>query len=152
MEYFLERMDENQKIIYEHRPLTGKALENVRDYYRVSLTYTSNAIEGNTLTESETKVILEDGLTIGGHPLHEIYEVTGHGLAYDYIWSIADSTSISETDIKVLHSLFYQRIDSGQAGVYRTSDVIMTGSAYEVPLWQNVPGKMERLSQWIKTE
>lgn len=35
-------------------------------YYRIGLTWTSNALEGNSLTESETKVILEDGLTVGG--------------------------------------------------------------------------------------
>lgn len=33
------------------------------------LTYTSNALEGNSLTESETKVVIEDGLTIEGRPL-----------------------------------------------------------------------------------
>jgi len=30
------------------------------------LTWSSNALEGNTYTESETKVLLEDGLTVGG--------------------------------------------------------------------------------------
>ena len=152
MEYSLARVDENQKKINEYRPLTGRVLENVRDYYRVSLTYTSNAIEGNTLTESETKVILEDGLTVGGHPLREILEVAGHGLAYDFMWSLIAGTTISEAEIKELHSLFYQKIDSDQAGVYRTCDVIITGSAYEVPHWQNVPEEMERLAVWIKTE
>ena len=34
-----------------------------------AFTYHSNAIEGNTLTMSETKAVLEDGITIGGKSL-----------------------------------------------------------------------------------
>ena len=43
-----------------------EVVESLREYYRIGLTYTSNALEGNSLTESETKVVIEDGLTIGG--------------------------------------------------------------------------------------
>ena len=48
------------------RPFPSETLKSLRDYYRVGLTYTSNALDGNSLTESETKVVIEDGLTIGG--------------------------------------------------------------------------------------
>lgn len=152
MEYSLDRVDENQRKINKHRPLVGKALDNVREFYRVSLTYTSNALEGNTLTESETKVILEDGLTVGGHPLREMYEVTGHARAYDFMWELAKSTSITEDDVKRLHALFYEQIDPAQAGQYRTEDVIITGSAYEVTAWEDIPQEMQGLAQWIETE
>lgn len=40
-------------------------MEKIKAYYRIGLTWTSNALEGNSLIESETKVLLEDGLTIG---------------------------------------------------------------------------------------
>jgi hypothetical protein len=45
-----------------YRPFSEHVVKQLRDYYRIGLTYTSNAIEGNTLTESETKVIIEDGI------------------------------------------------------------------------------------------
>ena len=44
----------------------SELLKQIRDYYKIGLTYSSNAIEGNSLTETETKVLLEDGLTVGG--------------------------------------------------------------------------------------
>lgn len=152
MEYSLERVDKNQAIINKHRPLTGTALEQVRDYYRVSLTYTSNALEGNTLTESETKVILEDGLTVGGHSLRETYEVTGHGRAYDFMWGLARGDTITERDIKQLHALFYEQINPSAAGVYRLMDVIITGSSHEVTAWEDVPDEMVSFCQWMETE
>lgn len=57
-------------------------------YYRIGLTWTSNALEGNSLTESETKVILEDGLTVGGEPLRDILEAVDHARSYDFMFSL----------------------------------------------------------------
>ena len=42
------------------RPFPKETLKSLREYYRVGLTYTSNALEGNSLTESETKVVIEN--------------------------------------------------------------------------------------------
>ena len=42
------------------RPLPKETLKSLREYYRIGLTYTSNALEGNSLTESETKVVVEE--------------------------------------------------------------------------------------------
>ena len=86
--------------IDELRPFEGNMLIQIRDYYRIGLTYSSNALEGNSLTETETKVILEDGLTVGGKPLRDIYEATGHAKAYDYIYTIMQSDSITEENIQ----------------------------------------------------
>jgi Fic family protein len=36
--------------------------------------YSSNAIEGNTLTLGETKLIIEDGITVGGKTIRELHE------------------------------------------------------------------------------
>lgn len=148
MEYSLEIVDKNQRILNEQRPLAGAALQNVKDFYRVSLTYSSNALEGNTLTESETKVILEDGLTVGGHSLREVYEATGHAKAYDFMWSLARRKTFSAEDIKRLHFLFYEQIDAAEAGQYRTQDVIITGSSYPVPRWQDIPAEMSQFMNW----
>ena len=58
-----------QQQLWAYRPLSAETLKSLREYYRIDLTYTSNAIEGNSLTESETKVVIEDGLTLEGKPL-----------------------------------------------------------------------------------
>lgn len=80
------------------------------------------------MTESGTKVVLEDGITIGGKPLKDHYEAIGHAEAYDFLNSIAKEKSVSEKDIKNLHRLFYRRIDENKAGQYRKVKVFITGS------------------------
>ena len=61
-----------------------RANENYRitEALEIEYTYDSNRIEGNTLTLMETKVLLEDGITIGGKRLREIYETVNHQKAY----------------------------------------------------------------------
>jgi hypothetical protein len=43
------------------RPLAPGALKNLEHSYDLELTYTSNAIEGNTLTQIETNLVIEQG-------------------------------------------------------------------------------------------
>ena len=62
----IEKVDRYQKSINKKRPFEKPMLDEIRSYYRVGLTWTSNSLEGNSLTESETKVLIEDGITIGG--------------------------------------------------------------------------------------
>lgn len=53
--------------------------------FELTFTHNSTAIEGNTLTLMETKVLLEDGISIGGKAIREIYEVVNHKKAYGYV-------------------------------------------------------------------
>jgi len=150
MKDILTEIDKLQKEINAYRPLNKEFLKQIREYYRVGLTYTSNAIEGNSLTESETKVVLEDGITIGGKPLKDHYEAIGHAEAVDLIYSITKGKSVSEEDIKNLHRLFYRRIDEMNAGQYRKVKVFITGSKYPLPAPTEILKLMKALSPRIK--
>ena len=139
----LKKIDSIKSVLDGYRPFPQHAVKQLRDYYRIGLTYTSNAIEGNTLTESETKVVIEDGITIGGKSLREHFEAIGHAKAYDHIYSLLD-TPISEEEILTLHRLFFQQIDSENAGKYRQRNVIITGTDFLPPDYQKVPGLMKK--------
>jgi len=136
-----------QKEINRLRPLNEEFAKQVREYYRIGLTYSSNALEGNSLTESETKVVLEDGITIGGKPLRDHFEAIGHSEAYTLLFVLVNSKTISEEDIKKLHYLFYRRIEESPAGVYRKNKVVITGSRYSTPLPEKVPELMKQLPE-----
>src|SRR5579871_2777536 len=129
----IAEIDALKKEIDNYRPLPQPCIPMLKEYFRIGLTYTSNALEGNTLTETETKVIIEDGLTIGGKTLKEHFEVIGHSEAYDFMWQKAHDQTISEQDILELHRLFYYRIDQENAGTYRTVPIIVTGTDFEFP-------------------
>ena len=84
----IEQCETFQQELWSYRPLSPETLMSLKEYYRIGTTYSSNAIEGNSLTESETKVIIENGLTIEGKPLRDIYEAVGHAKAYDYLYEL----------------------------------------------------------------
>jgi len=125
-----------------YRPFSADVLQQLKQYYKISLTYTSNAIEGNTLTESETKVIIEDGITIGGHPVREIQETLGHSKAYDFIYTLLNNEKLTENDILTIHKIFYEQINPEYAGNYRDKKVIITGTSYEPPAPSEIPDLM----------
>jgi Fic family protein len=146
----LSEIDKLQKEINSYKPLSATILKQLKEYYRVGLTYTSNALEGNSLTETETKIVLEDGITIGGKPIKDYYEALGHSEAYDYIYRLAKGKEFIENDIKKLHKLFYHRIDEAKAGRYRKEKVFISGSKYSLPSPERVPALMKNLMSRIK--
>jgi len=143
----LKRIDELKARIAQFRPLDKSLLKQIREYFRIALTYSSNAIEGNSLTETETKVIIEDGITIGGKPLKDHYEAIGHGEAYEMLYRSARNQEIRENHIKDLHKIFFYRIDPKNAGKYRKQRVLVTGSEFLPPSPDKVPGLMQSLAR-----
>lgn len=152
MKSILAEIDQIQKEIDAFKPFKKEILDLLKEYYKIGLTYSSNALEGNSLTESETKVVLEDGLTIGGKPLKDHFEALGHAEAYDFLYKIAKNKSISEEEIKKLHQLFYRRIDEKNAGKYRTVPALITGSKYPLPSPKEIPQLMHQLIPYISQE
>lgn len=147
-----QKIDLNKAAIDQYRPFEGEMLRQTRDYYRIGTTWTSNAIEGNTLTESETKILLEDGLTVGGKPLRYTYEAVGHGMAYDYMFTLIKSGGITAENILTIHKLFYQNIDSDNAGRWRRQPIFVSGSDYVFPLPEEIPEKISELESWMQHE
>lgn len=139
----LNEIDELNSRVDAFRPLSGDLLKQIKEYFRIGLTYSSNALEGNTLTETETKVVLEDGLTIGGKPLKDHYEASGHSEAFDFIFDLAKKKTLTERDILTVHRLFYYRIDQENAGVYRKVPVVITGTDFVPSMPARVPALMK---------
>lgn len=148
----IKEIDLLQYEINNHRPMDEFARAQIKEYFRVGLTYSSNALEGNTLTESETKIVLEEGITIGGKPLKDHLEAIGHSQAYDFLYECVTKKSVSEDDIKRFHHLFYYRIDEKYAGVYRDVQVYITGSKYPLPKPVMVPKLMHNFIKKYTSE
>ena len=145
LQQLLREIDAKQELINKQRPLEQTQIKNLKEYFKVGLTYASNALEGNTLTESETKVVLEDGVTIGGKPLKDHLDAIGHGRAFDWMWGLAKGGEISEENVKKLHVLCFQPSEGEQAGEYRRVNVVITGSQHNdrLPRHEEVPSLMK---------
>jgi Fic family protein len=146
----LQEIDERMKAVNAIRPFEGVYLQQINQFFKIETTYSSNAVEGNTYTLEETKLVLEDGITVGGHPLREFYEVEGHGRAYDYMFSLIAKRDISEKDILFCHGLFSRDIpDFISSGEYRKIEVIISGSNKVLPKAENVPNEMRQYIDWV---
>ncbi|MDQ0919171.1 Fic family protein [Paenibacillus sp. V4I5] len=133
----------------ELRPLPAAAVRNLEQVYRVEWTYNSNAIEGNTLTLLETKLVLEEGLTIGGKKLREHFEVVNHSEAIYYVQDVVNrNMELTEYVIKSIHHLVLKNIDDENAGRYRMINVLISGSGHTPPNFSVLAEKMEQLIQW----
>ena len=100
--------------------------------FELTFTHNSTAIEGNTLTLIETKLLLDDGITVGGKDLREIYEVVNHNKAYKYVKKcIGEGKPLSESIVKDLHEILTDNILQG--GIYRNQEVRITGASHTPP-------------------
>jgi Fic family protein len=100
--------------------------------FELEYTHNSTAIEGNTLTLLETKVVIEEGLSVGGKHLREIYEVINHNKSYQYIKKcISEDLILSEEIIKNIHNILMENIIPG--GIYRNVDVYISGAEHTPP-------------------
>ncbi len=134
------------------RPLPIYTLKSLREKLFLEWTYNTNAIEGNTLTINETKVVLE-GITVGGKTLREHLEVINHRDAIEYVEEIVQKKEpFSEWQIKNLHRLVLKGIDDENAGVYRNQQVFIAGAQHTPPANYLIKEKMEQLMNWYHHE
>ena len=135
------------------RPLSTALLRNLEDWFRVELTYTSNAIEGNTLTRRETALVVEKGLTVGGKSLIEHLEAVTHARAVDWIRDqvARQPRELDGRDILELHTVVLKGIDDANAGRYRNVAVRISGSMVVLPNPVKVPGLMEEFAAWLRS-
>jgi Fic family protein len=125
-------------------------LEHNRD---LELTYTSNAIEGNTLTAAETTLVIEQGITVAGKPLKDHLEAIDH---YDAIRCVRElarqATPLTEMDIRGLHRLVVLRSRPDIAGSYADQGryVLTDSGRHAFPSPAQVPALMGDFAAWLR--
>jgi len=149
----LARQIADQKRVLDRlRPLSGGALAQLQKYYDVELTFTSNAIEGNTLTHRETAEVIEHGITVGGKPLADHLEALDHYAAVQWMREIAAGDApLGETVVTELHRRIVARSKPEIAGIYSPHPGRIAGSPVIFPNPVKLPDLMARLGAWLET-
>ena len=112
--------------------LSDSIMQNYNQTFEIEYTHNSTAIEGNTLSLIQTKVILEDQISVGGKRLREIYEIVNHNKAYQYVKScIHKGEALDEKGVKDMHAILMENIMIG--GIYRNVDVYISGARHTPP-------------------
>lgn len=139
----LEKLSIHKKRLDGLRPFSPALLSKLKEYYDVDWTYNSNAIEGNTLTLGETRLVLLEGATIGGKKLKDHLETINHKKAIDFVEDIVQKkTPVTEELIQKIHGLILREIDDAHAGIYRVTQVYISGSRHTPPEPHSVPYSM----------
>ena len=150
--YDFSEIDEMKRRIDQQRPFSKRLADSLHEKLIIEWTYNSNAIEGNTLTLSETKVVLE-GITIGGKSIVEHLEAINHREAILFIEElIGKNESVSEWNIKSIHGLILKEIDGLNAGKYRTENVAIGGAIHIPPKHNEIDLLMQNLIMEYKEE
>ena len=134
------------------RGLAAGALGNLEQAHDLELTYTSNAIEGNTLSAAETALVVEHGIAIGGKPLKDHLEAIDHFAALRYVRDLArEPVALREADIRNLHRLVVQRSAPEIAGRYadHARFVVTDSGRQSFPSPAEVPARMGDFAQWL---
>ena len=147
----LDELTKKKQQLDKFRPLPAALVRNLDDWFRVELTYTSNAIEGNTLTRRETAMVVEKGITVGGKTLVEHLEATNHASALGWLMEQVGRKpeTLTEQDILRIHELILKGIDDANAGHYRALPVRISGSSVVLPNPRKVAELMSRFVEWI---
>lgn len=157
LEKTLQKIDVLKLELDSFRPLPYATLKSLRAAINLEWIYHSNAIEGNTLTLHETKVVLE-GITIGnGKTLLEHFEAINHQDAIEFVESLIQTQEVvSEHNIKQIHALIMKNIlpnthyAGNHAGSYRDQNVIISGASTIPPHHILVAQEMEDLIEWYQ--
>jgi Fic family protein len=146
----LDRIQEKKERLDTLRPLPGPALQNLRESLSLEWTYHSNSIEGNTLSLVETKMVVEDGITIQGKSLREHFEAVNHQEAVEWIESlVAVDEPLRKRDVLTVQSLVLQKIEKSFLGLYRTGSVRISGANFTPPDALLVGDLMDELINWL---
>jgi len=146
----IKRAEICRNTICKNRPFTDKNLKTITDFFRTTITWSSNALEGCTYTIGETQTLLEYGTTIHGKSLKETLELCGHADAFDYMIKLSRQKGLRTDDIRHMHYLIYEKTDSENAGTYKNEQNFIIGSGYTTIRPSDVPDEMLRLEKWIK--
>jgi Fic family protein len=155
-EMLLQRIAANKAELEQLRGRTHDRLSGFEHTQDLELTYTSNAIEGNTLTAVETTLVIDNGITIGGKPLKDHLEAIDHFAALQYIRELArQSDPFTERDVRNLHQLVMLRSDPEEAGQYaRTVRYVLTDTPpgrHYFPAPAEIPALIGDFAGWLRT-
>lgn len=133
-------------------PKGNSALRRVMEETYYHHIYHTVAIEGNTLTLSEIRHIIETRYAVPGKSLQEQNEALGVDSAMKYINTtlLSRSGAITESHILEIHRRVLGHADPVEAGRLRTSQVFV--GHHVPPHPQDLQRHMQELVQWLNSE
>jgi Fic family protein len=140
------------------RPLKAADLNRLNQKIRLDWNFHSNSIEGNTLSQSETKSFILWGITAKGKPFRDYLEMRGHDEALKKLYQfIHQDTVLTQSLIKELHKMilveqYYDEKAEINPGEWKTLHNYLhspTGERIDFAAPSDVPNLMSDLVNWV---
>jgi excisionase family DNA binding protein len=148
-ERIYERLLAKKSRLDKYKPLANASIKKLHESMEIAYTYNSNAIEGNKLTLQETRLVIREGITVGGKSLSDHLEAKNHPRAIEYVEKMVNQP-LEDQDILEIHSILFSGFHEN-AGNYRNSQVYLEGSDFVPPPAFEVPTLMAELVEWVKS-
>lgn len=171
MKHPLDKVDELHTELKALLPLNAEVEQKLHKKFRLEFNYNSNHLEGNTLTYSETELLLIFDDTKGNHTLREYEEMKAHDVAYQTIedWAKDPEHELTERDIRNLNQLILVRdfwkdaitpdgqstrrkIKVGEYKEHPNSVRLQNGEMFHYTAPGDVLAAMQELMQWYRDE
>lgn len=154
----LDKVDHQQAEIESFGKLSSETLNKIHYRFRLDWNFHSNAMEGNSLTQQETRSVMINNVTVEGKPLKDVLEIKGHDETISHILRIGrGDLRLSEKRIQEIHKAIIHEDDPQQAqkiGKWKSENnhlINYKGEKYEFTPYQQVPDEMHKLLNWLNT-
>lgn len=135
-----------------YKPFSKKSLQNLKDWFKISFTTHSNAIEGNSFIETEVKVLVEDWITVWWKTVKELRETENLAFLTDTIWDFFKTDFVlTKKFLFDLHKNLLQRIETENLWKYRDIQVYISGSEDQLPKVKEVEKLMKNFVDFANT-
>jgi fido (protein-threonine AMPylation protein) len=150
----LADLDEAAKQVNEIRPLDPEVLRRIKEQILGERVFSSNAIEGSTLTLRETFLVLQAGAVLGTRRRREAQEALNLAAAYHQVEDAVADTKACGNRGKFLeiHEVLMRNVNDPIAGCYRNQDAMISGAKYQPPGAEQIADLMDQVFNTIKSE
>uniref|UniRef100_A0A1B6DIV6 Protein adenylyltransferase Fic n=1 Tax=Clastoptera arizonana TaxID=38151 RepID=A0A1B6DIV6_9HEMI len=133
-------------------PDSNTALQRAKKEAYFQHIYHTVGIEGNTMSLSQTRFIVENRIAVGGKSIAEHNEILGLDAAMKYINStlISRLGGITVEDILEIHRRVLGFVDPFDSGTFRRTQVFVGGHIPPRP--RNIPPLMEQFAEWLNSD
>lgn len=149
-----KQINDNYNIMKALRPIPSSAIKRYREEMDILSSFYSNAIEGNTFTYDETRLLIKEGIATSARSLREHNDIAGHSRAYWSLYeSLKNNEQITQDFIFNLHAKVLQGDD--YAGKYRDAAVYIGDAitvSYVAPDCDKLPSLVADYVQMVQPE
>jgi Fic family protein len=155
----IQQIDSLQAAIQAHGPISLELLNKINYKLRLEWNYTSNSMEGNSLTKRETRTVMVGVINVQDKPLKDIIEIRNHDKVISTVMKMGKAElNVSESRIREIHKGIMYEEDPEKmkyAGQWKNVDNYMInfeGERYDFVPHAEVGERMHQLINWLNSE